>query len=54
MICTQRMYHIMSPKSISTAKNASKEDENTDPAFDEVIGEMLKDQYQLFGGKAFL
>ena len=65
-------YHIncmasfMSPKSISAAKNASKEDENTEPAFDEVIGKMLKDksrlwnlvelydQYQLFGGKALL
>ena len=60
------MASFISPKSISAAKNASKEDENTDPAFDEVIGEMLKDmsrfwnsvelyhQYQLFGGKAFL
>ena len=64
-------YHVnctasfMSPKSISAAKNASKEDENTDTGFDEVIGGMLKDssrlwnsvqlyhQYQLFGGKAF-
>ena len=60
------MASFMSPKSISAAKNASKEDENTDPAFDEVIAEMLKDrsrlwnsvelyhQYQLFGGKALL
>ena len=60
------MASFMSPKFISAAKNASKEDENTDPAFDEVIGdhEMLKDksrlwnsvelyhQYQLFGRKA--
>ena len=29
----------MSPKSISAAKNASKEYENTDPAFDEVIAQ---------------
>ena len=35
------MASFMSPKSISAAKNASKEDENTDPAFDEVIGEIL-------------
>ena len=54
----------MSPKSISAAKNASKDDKNTDPACDEIIGEVLKDksrlwnsvelyhQYQLFGRKA--
>ena len=61
------LFHINFKKSISAAKNASlKEDENTDPAFDEVIGKMLKDrsrwwnsielyqQYQLFGGKALL
>ena len=60
------MASFMSPKSVSAAKNASKDDENTDPAFDEIIGEMLKDksllwnsvelyhQYQLFGGKALL
>ena len=60
------MASFMSPKSVSAAKNASKDDEDTDPAFDEIIGEMLKDksrlwnsvelyhQYQLFGGKALL
>ena len=42
------MASFMSPKSISAAKNASKEDENTDPAFDEVIGEILKDKSRLW------
>lgn len=42
------MASFMSPKSISAAKNASKEDENTDHAFDEVIGEMLKDKSRLW------
>ena len=42
------MASFMSPKSISAAKNASKEDENTDNAFDEVIGEMLKDKSRLW------
>lgn len=56
----------MSLKSISAAKNASNKDENTNPAFDQVIGEILKDRsrlwnlvelyhlYQLFGGKTWL
>ena len=40
-------YHVnsmpsfVSPRSISAAKNASKEYKNTDPAFDDVIGEIL-------------
>ena len=54
------MASFMCRKSISAAKNASKEDENTDPAFDEVIVEMsrlwnsveLYHQYQLFGTSA--
>ena len=46
------MASFMSPKSISAAKNASKEDENTDHAFDEVIGEMLKDKSHLWNSHA--
>ena len=41
------MASFVSPKSISAAKNASKEDKNTDPAFDDVIGEKLKDKSRL-------
>jgi hypothetical protein len=60
------MTSFMSHNSISAAKNVSKENKNTDPAFDQVIDEMSKDrsrlwnsvelynQYQLFGGKALL
>ena len=41
------MASFVSPRSISAAKNASKEYKNTDPAFDDVIGEILKDKSRL-------
>lgn len=65
-------YHVdcmttfMSPKSINAAQNASKEVDETDLAFNQVIDEMMNDRsrlwntielfhkYQLFGGKTLL